>query len=232
MNFFEKIKGLFSTHRKDEFHQFIYRTTGVFPQNIDYYVMAFRHKSLHKSKNYERLEFLGDSVLDTVVSELIYKKFPTKKEGELSKIRSKLVSRNVLNELSEKLYLHEHCQCDKKLNLDTFENLGGNVLEALIGAIYLDKGFAQTKTFILEKIIANHVDWEEILNTKDYKSLLLSKSQQKNFDMKYKVLKEIPEDYKNRFTVGLYINGNKKHEAQGSTIKNAEQKVSEMYLKS
>lgn len=230
MNFLEKIQLLFSSNNKGDFYWFIYKTTGCKPVKIETYSLAFKHKSLHKIKNYERLEFLGDSVLDVIVTELLYQKFPQKMEGELSKIRSKLVSRNILNELALKLHLDKYYQYDKKLNIETFENLAGNVLEALIGAVYVDKGFNRTKQFVLQKIINPLVNWDEILNIADYKSLLLSKSQQDNFDLEYRVLNENPQDYKYRFSIGLFINGEKKTEATGNTIKNAEQKASELYF--
>lgn len=121
-------------------------------------------------------------------------------------------------------------QFDKKLNFEKFENLGGNVLEALIGAVYLDYGFDEAKQFVLQKIIKPHINWDYIINTPDYKSLLLSKSQQQRFNIEFKVLQENPNNFKNRFKVALYVNGEKTTEASAGSIKKAEQKVSEMYL--
>ncbi|WP_209577664.1 MULTISPECIES: ribonuclease III [unclassified Sphingobacterium] len=139
---------------------------GFVPGNVHLYKMAFRHKSVAitikegaKNSN-ERLEFLGDAVLGSVVAELLFKKYPYKDEGFLTEMRSKIVSRANLNQLSRKLGFNELIQFDARMI--SFPNKQGSLLgdafEALIGAVYLDKGYVFTKSFLLNRIIKQHVD--------------------------------------------------------------------------
>ncbi|MDQ1152598.1 MULTISPECIES: ribonuclease III [Sphingobacterium] len=139
---------------------------GFVPGNVHLYKMAFRHKSVAitikegaKNSN-ERLEFLGDAVLGSVVAELLFKKYPYKDEGFLTEMRSKIVSRANLNQLSRKLGFNELIQFDARMI--SFPNKQGSLLgdafEALIGAVYLDKGYVFTKSFLLNRIIKPHVD--------------------------------------------------------------------------
>ncbi|WP_293953010.1 MULTISPECIES: ribonuclease III [unclassified Sphingobacterium] len=139
---------------------------GFVPGNVHLYKMAFRHKSVAitikegaKNSN-ERLEFLGDAVLGSVVAELLFKKYPYKDEGFLTEMRSKIVSRANLNQLSRKLGFNELIQFDARMI--SFPNKQGSLLgdafEALIGAVYLDKGYVFTKNFLLNRIIKPHVD--------------------------------------------------------------------------
>jgi ribonuclease-3 len=144
--------------------------------------MAFRHKSVAvtikegaKNSN-ERLEFLGDAVLGSVVAELLFKKYPYKDEGFLTEMRSKIVSRANLNQLSRKLGFNEMIQFDARMI--SFPNKQGSLLgdafEALIGAVYLDKGYVFTKSFLLNRIIKPHVDIQLLEQTEtNFKSRLI-----------------------------------------------------------
>ncbi|MCB0510188.1 MAG: ribonuclease III, partial [Bacteroidetes bacterium] len=136
MNFWKKILGFLSEKDKDPFLVYLESTLSIEAKNLGLYRLAFQHKSKHKENN-ERLEFLGDSILDAVVSEIIYKHFPLKDEGELSKLRSKMVSRSMLNALANKLNLLEHLSYRESSSNSGIQNIEGNTLEALIGAIYL-----------------------------------------------------------------------------------------------
>lgn len=155
---------------------------GFVPGNIHLYKMAFRHKSVAvtiregaKNSN-ERLEFLGDAVLGSVVAELLFKKYPYKDEGFLTEMRSKIVSRANLNQLSRKLGFNELIQFDARMI--SFPNKQGSLLgdafEALIGAVYLDKGYVFTKSFLLNRIIKPHVDIHLLEQTEtNFKSRLI-----------------------------------------------------------
>ncbi|MFA9290553.1 MAG: ribonuclease III family protein [Solirubrobacteraceae bacterium] len=129
--------------------------TSINPKNIQLYYEAFTHASSKNGslKNYERLEFLGDSVLGVIISDYIYNKFPDKNEGFLSQLRSKIVNRNLLNEIGNKLGLLE--LLIKEKNQSVNKQISGNLLESLIGAIYLDRGIEETRNFILNKIISS-----------------------------------------------------------------------------
>ncbi|MCW8310312.1 ribonuclease III [Sphingobacterium thalpophilum] len=155
---------------------------GFVPGNVHLYKMAFRHKSVAvtikegaKNSN-ERLEFLGDAVLGSVVAELLFKKYPYKDEGFLTEMRSKIVSRANLNQLSRKLGFNELIQFDARMI--SFPNKQGSLLgdafEALIGAVYLDKGYTFTKNFLLNRIIKPHVDIQLLEQTEtNFKSRLI-----------------------------------------------------------
>ncbi|WON95831.1 ribonuclease III [Sphingobacterium sp. Lzh-3] len=155
---------------------------GFVPGNVHLYKMAFRHKSVAvtikegaKNSN-ERLEFLGDAVLGSVVAELLFKKYPYKDEGFLTEMRSKIVSRANLNQLSRKLGFNELIQFDARMI--SFPNKQGSLLgdafEALVGAVYLDKGYVFTKSFLLQRIIKPHVDIHLLEQTEtNFKSRLI-----------------------------------------------------------
>ncbi|MGJ1273093.1 ribonuclease III [Sphingobacterium thalpophilum] len=155
---------------------------GFVPGNVHLYKMAFRHKSVAvtikegaKNSN-ERLEFLGDAVLGSVVAELLFKKYPYKDEGFLTEMRSKIVSRANLNQLSRKLGFNELIQFDARMI--SFPNKQGSLLgdafEALIGAVYLDRGYVFTKSFLLNRIIKPHVDIHLLEQTEtNFKSRLI-----------------------------------------------------------
>ena len=143
------------------------------------YLQSLRHKSVYEStfQNNERLEFLGDSILDSVIAEVLYEKFPQAKEGFLTQMRSRIVSRSNLNRLGISLGLDSFIEVQMERNVsDT--SLSGNALEALIGAVYLDKGFQDANEFIRYKILAPYVDFNAIITLEhDPKSRIIEKAQ-------------------------------------------------------
>lgn len=183
---FKTLQGLFKKkeHRYDD----IVDLLGFHPKNFQLYRTALRHSSVIYTKRLdlesnERLEFLGDSVLDLVVSEVLYYKFPDRNEGELTKLRVKLVNRSFLNEVSVKMgfpsLLHQYVGKKKELQREQ-HNIYGNALEAIIGAIYLDMGIKQAATFINDKVLAvgREAQLEDLLSSeKDYKSRIISWAQ-------------------------------------------------------
>jgi len=164
---------------KTDFSEYLVQILGFFPENLSLYELAFQHKSLHKKSN-ERLEFLGDSILDAVISEALYFRFPEKDEGELSKLRSKLVSRVFLNDIGQKLGLEKQLKYQLKTISILDTNMIGNTFESLIGAIYLDAGYARTEHFLKTQIFEKYVNWDE-MDTKitDFKSKLTQFAQKK-----------------------------------------------------
>lgn len=204
--------------------------TGLEPKNLHLYQLAFQHKSKHKQNN-ERLEFLGDSILDAVISEIIYKHFPNKDEGELSKLRSKMVSRNMLNKLANQLQLLQHLSYRETHTTQGLQNTEGNTLEALIGALYLDQGYDKSKNFILNKLIGPYVDWRNLENEiVDYKSLIYTHCQKEGKNLVFKLITENLENADERFFMALEINGEAMAEAYGKNKKHAEQKVAKLSL--
>ena len=155
---------------------------GFVPGNLSLYKMAFRHKSVatllkNKAKNSnERLEFLGDAVLGSVIAEILFKTYPYQDEGFLTEMRSKIVNRVNLNQLAKKLGFNELIEFDTKTVSITAKqsSLLGDAFEALIGAVYLDKGYNFTKDFITERIIKPHVDIHTLeLTETNFKSKLI-----------------------------------------------------------
>jgi ribonuclease-3 len=170
---------------KREFSSRLKRLLGFRPGELRIYEIAFIHRSASftlpdgKRVNNERLEFLGDSVIDVILSDFLFDKYPDATEGFMTKIRSRIVNRDVLNQLAISMDL------DKILvsNISAFHqtrNLYGDALEALIGAIFLDKGFRKAKRFFIKNVLKKYLNLEVIVNTdNDYKSLLFEWVQKK-----------------------------------------------------
>ena len=189
---------------------------GFTPRNIRLYQMAFRHKSVAilikegvKNSN-ERLEFLGDAVLGSVVAELLFKLYPYKDEGFLTEMRSKIVSRANLNQLSRKLGFNELIEFDARII--SYPNKQGSLLgdafEALIGAVYLDKGYQFTREFLLTRIIKPHVDIHTLEMTEtNFKSRLIEWCQHNGKEV-YFLQIENPEGESNKmFSVKVVVDG-------------------------
>ena len=163
------------------------KITALKPIRIEIYQKAFTHRSSNlkdgdgNSINFERLEFLGDSMLSIVISAFLFEKFPVAKEGTLTKYRAKIVSRENLNNIGEKLGLVELLDTEVKINLG--KNIHGNLLEALIGAVFIDRGYIKCKLFILDKIVRHYVSLEKLQHSiLSYKGLLLEWGQKNKKD--------------------------------------------------
>lgn len=199
---------------------------GIKVKNISLYEEALSHKSVKQIKNLafsnERLEFLGDSVIGLVVSHLLFTKFKNWQEGNLSKLKSKLISRDTLNNIAVKLEIPNYL--DKKVNSQIEnENLYGNALEAIIGACYLDLGFKQT-SLIFEKILLNHVNFGQVQQNKDsYKSKLNELTQAERVTTEF-VVDSITGTANNpTYLVSVLINGEPMGQGSGKSKKSAEQ---------
>lgn len=178
----------FFTKYRSYFNQ-LYLLLGFNPHNISLYKLAFYHKSLSLTDengnplNNERLEFVGDAVLDAIVADLLYNRFPSENEGRLSLMRANIVSRKSLDKLSVDAGIVDFVvtKLDKSLN----QHLAGNAFEALIGAIYYDRGYYKCKKFI-NRIITSYINWEAIsLFEEDYKSLMFQYSQKMKWSIKF-----------------------------------------------
>lgn len=220
--------------KKDEYAETIERITGFYPDQTSIYQQAFLHKSiiqnnqLQSFESNERLEFLGDAVLDSVISNYIYHKFPKQDEGYLTKLRSKLVSRRTLNDLGLKIGLKELMQS----NLDrASKSVYGDALEALIGAIFLDKGYVIAQRFIEENLLQNHIDIEEVIQTEtDFKSRVLEWCQKEKLSVDFKITEQ--EGAKGKlYLAELLIGDETKGKGSAFTKKQAEQIASEQFYK-
>jgi ribonuclease-3 len=206
---------------------------GFRPGELRIYEIAFIHRSASFTLpdgmrvNNERLEFLGDSVLDVILSDFLFEKYPDASEGFMTKIRSRIVNRDVLNQLAISMGI------DKILvsNVSTAQqtrNLYGDALEALIGAIFLDKGFRKTKRFFIKNVLNEYLDLEVVVNTdNDYKSLIFEWVQKKKESLSFAFNEEYDfEKKKSVFSTTLSIGGSEYGKGQGASKKEAEQEAS------
>lgn len=205
---------------------------GFYPGNIALYQMALRHKSLSRgaeqrvTASNERLEFLGDALLDAVVAEHLFRTFPYKDEGFLTKMRSKVVSRHHLNSIAIKMGMQD--LLSKEGGTSPGTSIYGNALEALIGGIFLDKGFEIAKAFILKQLFGIYIDLHELENTEtDFKSKLTEWAQKEKKALEFKVLKEARNQENRNFHVGVFVNNTIQGEGTHFSKKRAEQMAAE-----
>jgi len=191
-NFRYQIK-LFSSSRK-EFYSFIKDLTGHSPLKFKLYDIAFIHKSasyvdkMGNIVNNERLEYLGDAVLGTIVAEYLYNRFPFKDEGFLTQLRSRVVNRNFLTRLTFKMGLDKFVVSNAS-SVSESSHLYGDLIEAFIGALYLDFGYAVTKKFVIKKIFNQHIDLQEMETVdNNFKSQLIEWGQKIKQEVEFKTI--------------------------------------------
>jgi len=226
---------LFSYPRK-EFYSFLRFFLGFRPGNMQLYERAFIHKSASlvdsrgNSINYERLEYLGDAILGAVIADYLYNRFPQRDEGFLTQMRSKLVNRNFLTQLTQQTGLHKFVEAKTNTN-STNSNIYGNAFEALIGAIYLDKGFTTTKKFISNKIIRQYIDLEHIesLNT-NFKSQLIEWAQKNKHSINF-LTREDENSQNLQFITQVFIDNKTIGEGIGCSKKESQQNAAKNALK-
>lgn len=211
------------------FFQKIEKIIGFAPIDITHYENAFTHRSHNKidrhgnAQNYERLEFLGDAMLGSVVAAHLYREVPGGDEGYLTKMRSKIVSREHLNELGKDLNLIQFVM--SKIPKQNFgENIHGNIFEALVGAIYLDRGYNFCEKFIHKQVIEPYVDIPKLEGKIiSYKSLLIEWCQKEKKQFHYDVFDDDGKDSQKYFGVKLYIEDKIVSKARATSKKKAEE---------
>lgn len=206
----------------------IAKITGYTVQDINIYREAFSLKtsSKHKqTKNYERLEFLGDSVLGTIISCHLFATYPEANEGYLTQMKSKIVNRKNLNKLGSELSLTKFLQNEANISLS--ENITGNLFEALIGAIYLDRDYETCKKIVLKRLLTpteiNKLENKIV----SYKGLLLEWSQKKKVIIKYETLEETQPNKNIVFRTYVWLNEDKVTNATETSKKKAEEKAAQ-----
>lgn len=188
---------LFRKKSTRNFYDQIYRTTGLKPRRVAIYREALRHSSVNESDQLgnrlptdnERLEFLGDAILDAAIAEMLFMRYPYRREGFLTEMRMRIVNREQMSYLAERLGLIQMMDIKPELlkNPVACKTIGGNAMEALIGAVYLDHGYRTASKFITERLIGQYMDLEKLMGTTvSYKALLLKWTQQQKKKVEWK----------------------------------------------
>ena len=217
---------------KQEFRSRLKKLLGFRPGNLRLYEIAFIHRSATfilpngKKVNNERLEYLGDSVLDAVLSDYLFNKFPDANEGFLTKTRSRIVNRDALNNLALSMGLNKILISNINSEHPT-KNLYGDALEALIGAVFLDKGFKKTKKLFLKNVLDKYLDLDLIVKTDtDYKSLVFEWGQKHKSTLIFTYNEEYDFNLKKSiFSTILIIDNEELGLGQGNSKKEAEQEA-------
>jgi ribonuclease-3 len=208
---------------------------GFVPGNLSLYRLAFRHKSVAQNvkkgvkNSNERLEFLGDAVLGSVVAEVLFKLYPYEDEGFLTELRSKIVSRVNLNQLARKLGFEQLIEYDSRMVGSTRQgSLLGDAFEALIGAVYLDKGYDFTRNFLVNHIIKSHIDIHKLEQTEtNFKSKLIEWCQRHSKDVSFELTGNQEGESSKLFTIQASIDGEVLGTGKEFNKKNAEKLAAE-----
>lgn len=219
------------------FYLDLVRMLGFFPRRVSYYRLAFLPKSAlqkHPSGvrlNNERLEYLGDAVLDAIVADYLYSRFPEGDEGFMTKLRARIVKRKTLNYLATKMDIpgmisHSSSSGNKS------KHLYGNALEALLGAIYIDRGYKTAKKFFIRKIMEKHIDLVELVKKDpDYKSRIIEWAQKNRVEIVFESLEEHLSEVKSpSFVSTISLEGLPRGTGRGDSKKDAEQQAARKAL--
>ncbi len=234
-NFIDRIKLSF---RKDkELYFSLYEILGFYPHDISYYKLALMHKSIMrrnskgKPVNNERLEFLGDAVLDAVVGDIVYQHFPGKREGFLTNTRSKLVQRDTLNKLAQEMGINQLILSNGHSSSHN-SYMGGNAFEALVGAIYLDRGYDACMKFMQKRILAKMINIDKVAYKEvNFKSKLIEWSQKNRVQLEYVLIEQQKDDNGSPvFTYQVEIEGVKGGIGKGYSKKESQQFASKETL--
>ena len=228
-NFFKKI---FNSRKSSDSGNFDFKCRqllGFTPHKIDRFETAFTHRSFSQNDrfgnpiNYERLEFLGDAVLGTIIAEYLYKYAPFADEGYLTQMRSKIVSRVQLNGIGKAIGLDNLVKSSFSKNQFP-EDVYGDMVEALIGAIYIDQGYETAKKFIYDKIIIPYVDLENLEHkVASYKSLLIEWAQKSKHNIRFELSEGKNSDHSHEFGVKFILDGKYISKGRGISKKKAEE---------
>ena len=210
---------------------------GIYPRNIELYKLALLHRSASieledgTHLNNERLEFLGDAVLEAVVSDYLFIEFPKSNEGVLTRLRSKIVSRQTLNSLAHKIGLDKYV-IQHTNGAVIQKHIHGDALEAMIGAMYLDKGYDCVNKLLINRVFRRHINLDEIMSSEtDYKSRLIERCQKSHQNVQFATGHD--EDYTSQHPVFhsvIMIDGIEVGHGKGETKKEAEQNASHAVL--
>ena len=237
------VKFLFLSSSEKELYAAIYGILGVWPRNIKYYKIALMHKSLgHRDINpktkrlgrrisNERLEFLGDAILDAVVGDLVFRRYKGKPEGFLTNTRSKLVQRETLGRLAQEMGLTKLIMASGR-SVQHNNYMGGNAFEAIVGALYLDRGYDACMTFWNQRVMGKYLNADKIAyKEKNFKSKLLEWSQKNKVQLEYQMISQTQDENGSPvFEYAVVLNGIVCSDGEGYSKKEAQQNASEKTL--
>ncbi len=217
----------------------IVQIIGAKPKNLAVFKLSLLHTSASQKiedtdfrLSNERLEYLGDSILGAIVADYLYKKYPFKDEGFLTEIRSRIVNRESLNNLSKKIGLSSFIEHDHKHAFRTQSSMSGDALEAFVGAVYLDRGFLFCKKFIINRLLIPYVDVDKVVITNNnFKSMLIEWAQSNGKRVEFEMVSKNASKNSYEFTAQLLIDGEIKATAIGINKKKAEQAAAEKVCK-
>ncbi|MBN8835703.1 MAG: ribonuclease III [Sphingobacteriia bacterium] len=220
------LKNIFKSSTTKSFEKNIFNVLGIFPKNTTLYRTALSHRSVKDTpeENNERLEYLGDAVLSAIVADYLFKRYPYKGEGFLTEMRSKMVNRQQLNDIAIKMGLKKLAFYNKFDNALRSSQIFGNTLEAIVGAVYLDKGYAQTQKWVLKQIVIPHMFVDD-LETIDInlKNKLIGWASKNGKTLAFDVAEEKIENGRRLFTIHAVLDGEIIAEGKGFNKKDASQ---------
>ena len=229
-NLIDKVRLLFRKDKKS--YLCFYRMLGFYPRDIRIYEQALLHKSSSiksdqgRLLNNERLEFLGDAILDAVVGDIVYQKFDGKREGFLTNTRSKIVSRESLNHVAEQIGLSKLIKFSTRHSAHN-SYMGGNAFEALVGAIYLDRGYAYCKYFMEHRIIGQYIDLNRVSRKEvNFKSKLIEWSQKNKVELIFELISQAVDEFNSpTFETEVVIEGIRTCKGKGYSKKESQQEA-------
>jgi ribonuclease-3 len=239
--FWSRILSFFRSRSSEEreLSKSIHQTLGLKPFNITLFKLATQHSSVAKEnvsglkESNERLEYLGDAVLSTVIADYLFKKYPFRDEGFLTEIRSRIVNRESLNELGKKLGLQNLVEYnDTRKHAQAYKSLIGDTLEAIIGAVYLDRGYRFTRSFIIKKLLLPHLDIDKIIKINpNFKSKVIEWAHKNDKLIRFEILKVKESKHYKEFVSQVFIDDVPFGKGIGFNKKRAEQEAAEQTCK-
>lgn len=220
------LSNLFLSKNEREFRRQLRNVLGYTPQKYILYRTALSHRSIREGadENNERLEFLGDAVLSTVVAHYLFMRYPYKEEGFLTEMRSKMVNRNQLNDIALKIGLKKITFFNRFDNSLKISQIFGNTLEALIGAVYLDRGYEETRKWIERQIINPHLYLQDLENLDiNQKNKLYGWANKNGKFLEFDTIDETMENGRRLFTIGARVDGELIAQAKAYNKKDASQ---------
>lgn len=229
------IKNLFKkkTSKKQTFKSQLISILGLNPGPISLYKTALNHRSVKEGsdENNERLEYLGDAVLSTIIADYLYKKYPYKDEGFLTEMRSKMVNRQQLNDIAVKMGLKKITQYNKFDSSLKSSQIFGNTLEAVVGAVYLDKGYKKTCTWVLKQIIIPYMFVDDLESIDiNLKNKLIGWASKNGKSLHFETLEEKLEGNRRVFTIAAKLDGELISQGKGYNKKDASQIAAQLAI--